>query len=321
MDKAINSLQFFIKIKLQIIVILFVMTACKNQQEPSNSDIKILIDSFYNMPTGDYRLADRSLLSKNLSALLDEAAKLQSADSARLKSMGSTDKPFMLEGDLFTSLYEGSTAHQIQTISAGSDSNRVTVQFSNQQFETYTWSDTVLLVREANRWKIDDILYTKGKGAGKSAKDVLNQFIQTVLTTNQATTTSTSSDASPANSVKTNLRTGKHQITLQWIGWDKPGSAEIVALPNGTYSIQGIQNGVTETEYLKIDGMLSPQSEALLNFQGKIQTRISYLNDGKECLREGNYTFKQIPGKEYWRLQEKTNCEGGQTPDYIDLYF
>jgi len=321
MRTSINSVQFFIKIKLQIIFILFLMTACRNQQQSSIPDIKILIDSFYSSPMGDYRLADRSRLSKTLSGLLDEAIKLQSADSARLKSIGSTDKPFMLEGDLFTSLYEGCTSYQIKEISKVADSYKATIQFTNQQFESYTWSDTVLFILEGDQWKIEDVLYTKGKGAGTSTKNVLSQFIQTAQATPAETTTPAAQDSPVINPVKTALRTGEHRITLQWIGWDKPGAAKVVALPNGTYSIQGVQSGETDAEYLKIEGILNPQSEALLNFKGKIQTRISYLNEGKECLREGNYAFKQMPGKKYWRLQEKTNCEGGQTTDYIDIYF
>ena len=52
---------------------------------------------------------------------------------------------------------------------------------------------------------------------------------------------------------QTPLRVGKHNLTLQWISWDKPGSATITQI-KGAYYIKGSQKSVTTTDSLTIEG-------------------------------------------------------------------
>jgi len=295
---------------------LFLIGGCRTN---SNKDITAVIDSFYGKQAiGDYHLVNKNLLSSSLQSLLEKAAIIQSADSARLKAAGSKDKPLMLEGDIFTSVLEGSTAHQQEALLVNGDTCRVTLQFTNAQYGKYLWYDTVLLVKEAQVWKIDDVLYQKGKGAGKSIRDVLTRFIQSA-TTSQSVDSVEKVISAPASQVT--LRTGNHAITIQWIGWEKPGSAILSQVADGQYHIEGKQNGQTPDEYLRITGTVYPIADTLLHFDGTIESTISIVNAGKPCVRKGKYTFVSKAGKKYWRLQEMDNCEGGMVKDYIDIYF
>jgi hypothetical protein len=111
---------------------------------------------------------------------------------------------------------------------------------------------------------------------------------------------------------------GKHSLTLQWIGWDKPGSVSIVPAENGWYTISGKQ--ANNENYLKINGRIKPLTENELEFEGEIESRVLSLNNGEPCLKTGKRSFKATGDRQYWRLQDMNNCDGA-TVDYIDIYF
>ena len=115
-------------------------------------------------------------------------------------------------------------------------------------------------------------------------------------------------------------RIGKHAISLQWISWEKPGSAQITKAKDGTYRIVGRQRSDDRQDSLRIDGRLTVISPKELRFKGKIITRIHHIHEGAPCLREGDYTFLITGKRRYWRLQEMLNCSGVET-DYVDIYF
>lgn len=114
---------------------------------------------------------------------------------------------------------------------------------------------------------------------------------------------------------------GKHNLTLQWISWDKPGSVIISeAGSDGWSSIKGSQTG-EKGNYLRIDGKIKPLNDRELEFDGKIELRVDFLNAGEPCIRTGPKLFKATGTRKYWRLQDMTNCEGGTVTDYVDIYF
>ena len=115
-------------------------------------------------------------------------------------------------------------------------------------------------------------------------------------------------------------RIGRHAISLQWISWEKPGSAQITKAKDGTYRIIGRQRSDDRRDSLHIDGWLTVVSPAELRFTGKIITRVHHINEGAPCVRDGNYTFLATGKRRYWRLQESLNCSGVET-DYVDIYF
>lgn len=120
------------------------------------------------------------------------------------------------------------------------------------------------------------------------------------------------------------IKIGKHNLTLQWISWDKPGKINIGAPdPDGWREVEGAQIGEGENQgaYLKVNGRLKQLSQAELIFEGTIETLVSHLSDGKPCVRDGTYHFKATGKRKYWRLQEMKECGEKGATDYVDIYF
>ena len=117
------------------------------------------------------------------------------------------------------------------------------------------------------------------------------------------------------------LRIGKHYISFQWVSMKYFGTAIITRTKEtGTYNIIGSHYSKTNSDYLKIQGTLKPLTEKHLVFDGFIDTKIKYINNGMNCHREGKFNFKVSGERQYWRLQEMSNpCDS--VTDYIDIYF
>ena len=134
-------------------------------------------------------------------------------------------------------------------------------------------------------------------------------------------------DSTPPNADKASLnaehpiRLGTHNITLQWIGWDHPGTAEVSLEADNRYRIVGEQRSKENDDYLTIDGSLVQQDERTFIFDGTVEYRVSHNNGGEPCVKTGPLHFRQSGQRKYWRMQEKTNCEGGMLTDYVDIYF
>jgi hypothetical protein len=116
------------------------------------------------------------------------------------------------------------------------------------------------------------------------------------------------------------LREGAHNLTLQWVGWDKPGKAQVHKNTDGTYSIEGEQKG--KDGFVTIKGTLKQgASDKELIFDGDIKTMEKTINNGQVCEKHGTYHFLAKDKRKYWRLQEMDNCEGNNVVDYVDIYF
>ncbi|HEY0895743.1 MAG TPA: hypothetical protein VGE15_04270 [Sphingobacteriaceae bacterium] len=116
--------------------------------------------------------------------------------------------------------------------------------------------------------------------------------------------------------------TGVHAISLQWINKEFHGSVTIAPDQSGWYSVSGQQlDPENDRRYLKINGRIRRISPKVLLFEGTIETRAPGVNQGRPCIRKGKNTFKATGSAPYWRMQDVINCEGGNTADYIDIYF
>jgi hypothetical protein len=112
---------------------------------------------------------------------------------------------------------------------------------------------------------------------------------------------------------------GVHRFSLQWISWDYFGRA-IVTEKNGVLFIKGEQKQRRGSDYVKIDGRVAEVSAKEFTFVGKIDMRVSHINQGKPCPREGELTFKITGSRKYWRMQEMDNpCD--TATDYVDIFF
>lgn len=94
-------------------------------------------------------------LSDTLRALLAAADRQRDADMKRAPD----EKPAFAEGDLFSSLFEGATAFRLVEDSVGS-AGHVPVRFTYADAnDTTTWTDTVQVAREHDRYVIADVAY------------------------------------------------------------------------------------------------------------------------------------------------------------------
>lgn len=113
--------------------------------------------------------------------------------------------------------------------------------------------------------------------------------------------------------------TGDHLLTLQWIE-GKPGKATFELLSEGEFEVEGEQRN-DKGDYVTLSGTVLLMGKRELNFNGKIASKVSYINNGEECFREGDFTFKASGKRKYWRLQQMDNCEGDGVVDYVDIFF
>jgi hypothetical protein len=114
---------------------------------------------------------------------------------------------------------------------------------------------------------------------------------------------------------------GRHRLSLQWISWDYFGTANVTNR-RGTLYLKGEQRGRGRgnTDRLTIDGRITSVSAREFKFDGKIVTRVSHINGGEPCVREGEMTFRVTGRRRYWRLQEMDNpCD--TATDYVDIFF
>lgn len=108
-------------------------------------------------------------------------------------------------------------------------------------------------------------------------------------------------------------------ISLQWIGFDKPGSAKLSKANDDWKTIKGEQTN-ENNEYLKIDGKIRRIDQNRISFVGTIITYVKHNNSGKPCEKSGEQVFLKKNERKYYRLQNMENCAGGRLLDYVDLY-
>jgi hypothetical protein len=112
---------------------------------------------------------------------------------------------------------------------------------------------------------------------------------------------------------------GKHALTLQWIGTGglkDAGSIE-VKQDGDQWHLAGRMDA--KEGFVSLDGVVTKVDNASFAFKGKVVTRVEYIFEGKECAREGEYTFERKGSRRYWRMYPIDNpCD--TAADYIDIY-
>lgn len=106
------------------------------------------------LPPADELKQYQPLFSQPLYALLTQAE----AAETRYHAAAGNQAPPLIEGDLFTSLYEGATSFSVK--SCDTDDQRASCQVAFQYKKDgaeESWNDKLLLVREEQHWRIDDI--------------------------------------------------------------------------------------------------------------------------------------------------------------------
>ncbi|MGK2860192.1 MAG: hypothetical protein ACSLFQ_23595 [Thermoanaerobaculia bacterium] len=150
------------------LVLAVALPATAVRPDPPEIPPDAVVSKFYDLcirervtglPTDEQFEAMSDLLSDRILGMLADA-RMEQADFARENP---DEKPPWIEGDLFSSLYEGPTRFTVGTPVIERDRARVTVRFADDQTDDgipFAWEDDVLLVIDVNNdWRIDEIVY------------------------------------------------------------------------------------------------------------------------------------------------------------------
>lgn len=124
--------------------------------------------------------ADRARYAPFLSPTLEQLLGKAEAAQARF-AKANKDSPPLLEGDIFTSMFEGATSVAVGVCNGDGARGRceVKLEYVDKGIKPTTWSDAVLLVNTPAGWRIDDIDYGGGWAFGNKGKlsELLKQTI------------------------------------------------------------------------------------------------------------------------------------------------
>jgi hypothetical protein len=101
------------------------------------------------------------IISTSLASLLRGARRAEEAHRRRTKNQG----PPLVEGDLFTSLFEGAHAYAIagcRPAAATAACAVILTYVDPRDASKYTWTDRILCVRARGRWVVHDIVFDGG---------------------------------------------------------------------------------------------------------------------------------------------------------------
>ena len=118
------------------------------------------------IPDATARVRYAPLLSPRLARLIADAA---AAETRFLKQ--NKDAPPLIEGDLFSSLFEGFTQFKVGACSGDAKTGQCSISLTYQDKKSpkpVTWIDALLLVNTPSGWKVDDLAYKAGFQFGNS---------------------------------------------------------------------------------------------------------------------------------------------------------
>src|SRR5215468_6999372 len=150
------------------------------------ADVERAVGAFYNVylklgaggvPSRAQQAPLAPLISPALASLLRDARRAEETHLRRTKNQ----EPPLVEGDLFTSLFEGAHAYTIAscTPAAATAECAVTLTYVDpRNASKYTWTDRVLLVRARGRWVVNDIVF--GGAWDFARKGRLTETLRTV---------------------------------------------------------------------------------------------------------------------------------------------
>jgi hypothetical protein len=166
----------------RFVVLLGAITACAGAPQ---SDATSVVEQFYaatiaggvsGAPTPEQLATLAPYLSDTVRSLLAAARRQHDADLAREPD----EKPSFVEGDLFSSLFEGPTAVEVLGDSARGPARVVTARMTYAGADPpATWTDHVVVTTERGRSVIDDIEY--GGQWGFASKGSLRSSLAAAL--------------------------------------------------------------------------------------------------------------------------------------------
>lgn len=151
------------------------------------------VNAFYGVYTGQHaqgrgipdatvRLRLQPYLSPRLNKQLADAASAQNRLTAKVRNA----VPPVLEGDIFSSLFEGASAWKVGACQQSGKTARCSVALSytpppgaGAKAKPANWTDTLLLADTPQGWKVDDVVYDAGFAFGNTGRlsDMLGMVI------------------------------------------------------------------------------------------------------------------------------------------------
>ena len=150
----------------RILALLFGMLVATPAVADDTGDMRAAATGFYGVyatfhpSDGVPGAKDRAKYHPYLSPALE--ALLADADAAEQRyAKANKDSPPMVEGDLFSSLFEGATSVSIGTCEASGATGHCAVNlvYAETGTKPTDWTDTILLVKTPDGWRVDDIAY------------------------------------------------------------------------------------------------------------------------------------------------------------------
>ncbi|MES0492046.1 MAG: hypothetical protein ABUK01_18810 [Leptospirales bacterium] len=111
---------------------------------------------------------------------------------------------------------------------------------------------------------------------------------------------------------------GEHLLSLQWISWDDYGNLTVFSIGDKHF-ILGQQHNYNG-DSLFVVGNIQEINKNSFTIDGVVFTKVKHLAGGKQCVRDGKFTFTASGSREYWRLQQMYN-KCSDVTDYVDIYF
>jgi hypothetical protein len=166
------------KRSLFLIAISLMIGACSRKPAESPADVVQKIFSAPN-PFRNEKL-DSALFSKDLYQLITQSKQTEQKSRETIRmSQAPTDKPLLIEGEVFASLYEGYTGFKVLTEEVIKDTALLSIEFTNQSYQQ-VWTDTVRLIAVGGSWKLDNVIYGKA-----SSQLDLQQLLQAFVAAGQ----------------------------------------------------------------------------------------------------------------------------------------
>jgi hypothetical protein len=137
----------------------------------------VLSERTSGVPEAEMRAKLRPVISPDLDSLLAQAAEAERRHTERVNN----EEPPYLQGDIFSSLFEGATGYEISGCDEKGDNLvECDVQLVHDAEEPLQWKDTVRLVpSDAKTWLVDDIAY--GGGWDFAPKGTLKEMLSAVI--------------------------------------------------------------------------------------------------------------------------------------------
>ena len=109
------------------------------------------------IPDATARVRLAPLLSPRLGLMINQAAAAEAKFQAKHKGL-----PPLIEGDLFSSLFEGISSFSLSACTGDAQKGRCVASLTHSEAKQkpVTWNDALLLVNTPSGWKVDDIAYT-----------------------------------------------------------------------------------------------------------------------------------------------------------------